>query len=504
MPKSTLGVAEIAAKSPDRVGDRRSARSTRRPTTSAASAVSGMQALSLYYQHRRIAEGVAGVPREAQARLSVEDRLQQPRARTLPQAAVDRHALAATAAPTPPRSRAARRAGARSDARPDPDPCGAPVPPPRLRGDDVAPDRRRRRHQGRQHLLPLRLEGRDPRRGARCRHRRGDERGAANASPRCRPTPATATRSPRRSTATCTACCTTATSRRPTSASTARSRRPRRPGTASCGAPTRRYWDDLLQAALDAGELRDDTNLAVIRLYLIGALNWTVEWYNPNRGSFKLVLVADHRDRLRRHRGTGKGRADDRQRPSRRHGMTSSKPTPPRRCCECRAIERRFGGLVALNGVDLHIERGEIFGLVGPNGSGKTTLINAITGFYPPQKGAIVLNGRDITGMAPHRVARARRRAHVPEPRAVPRHDGARQHPARPPRPHAAERRCATLFYCWSGPRATRSSTARWSRRSSTSCSSQDVRDEPVDVDPARPAEAGRAGARAGRRAAAS
>jgi branched-chain amino acid transport system ATP-binding protein len=73
---------------------------------------------------------------------------------------------------------------------------------------------------------------------------------------------------------------------------------------------------------------------------------------------------------------------------------------------QCRAIERRFGGLVALTGVDLHIERGEIFGLVGPNGSGKTTLTNAITGFYPPQKGAIVLNGRDITGMAPHRVAR--------------------------------------------------------------------------------------------------
>jgi AcrR family transcriptional regulator len=45
-------------------------------------------------------------------------------------------------------------------------------------------------------------------------------------------------------------------------------------------------WDDLLQAALDAGELRHDTNLAVIRLFLIGALNWTVEWYNPNRGAF--------------------------------------------------------------------------------------------------------------------------------------------------------------------------------------------------------------------------
>ncbi|HDZ80745.1 MAG TPA: ABC transporter ATP-binding protein, partial [Roseobacter sp.] len=46
-----------------------------------------------------------------------------------------------------------------------------------------------------------------------------------------------------------------------------------------------------------------------------------------------------------------------------------------------------------------------IFGLVGPNGSGKTTLTNAITGFYPPQKGKILLGGRDITGTAPHKVA---------------------------------------------------------------------------------------------------
>ena len=73
---------------------------------------------------------------------------------------------------------------------------------------------------------------------------------------------------------------------------------------------------------------------------------------------------------------------------------------------ECRGIERRFGGLVALAGVDLRIARGEIFGLVGPNGSGKTTLTNAITGFYPPQRGQVLLNGRDITGLAPHQVAR--------------------------------------------------------------------------------------------------
>ncbi|MGM0584661.1 MAG: ABC transporter ATP-binding protein [Pseudomonadota bacterium] len=71
----------------------------------------------------------------------------------------------------------------------------------------------------------------------------------------------------------------------------------------------------------------------------------------------------------------------------------------------CEGVERRFGGLVAVSGVDLEIMPGEIYGLVGPNGSGKTTLTNAITGFYPPNEGRIRLYGRDITGMRPHRVA---------------------------------------------------------------------------------------------------
>ncbi|MFC0281089.1 ABC transporter ATP-binding protein [Falsigemmobacter intermedius] len=72
---------------------------------------------------------------------------------------------------------------------------------------------------------------------------------------------------------------------------------------------------------------------------------------------------------------------------------------------EVEGIERRFGGLVAVTGVDLRLMPGEIFGLVGPNGSGKTTLTNAITGFYPPNKGRIRLAGEDITGRRPHRIA---------------------------------------------------------------------------------------------------
>lgn len=47
------------------------------------------------------------------------------------------------------------------------------------------------------------------------------------------------------------------------------------------------YWDRLFESALASGELRQDTSTAMIRLFVIGALNWTVEWYNPQRGSFE-------------------------------------------------------------------------------------------------------------------------------------------------------------------------------------------------------------------------
>lgn len=86
-------------------------------------------------------------------------------------------------------------------------------------------------------------------------------------------------------------------------------------------------------------------------------------------------------------------------------GIAASSATPDP-ILKCVGIERRFGGVIAVSGVDLEIGRGEIFGLVGPNGSGKTTLTNAITGFYPPTKGTISLNGKPIAGMAPHEVAK--------------------------------------------------------------------------------------------------
>jgi branched-chain amino acid transport system ATP-binding protein len=64
-----------------------------------------------------------------------------------------------------------------------------------------------------------------------------------------------------------------------------------------------------------------------------------------------------------------------------------------------------FGGVRALRGVSLAVNRGEIFSLIGPNGAGKTVLLNCVNGLYPPQRGRIRFEGRDLAGMKPSRRA---------------------------------------------------------------------------------------------------
>ncbi|MCX5852993.1 MAG: ABC transporter ATP-binding protein [Deltaproteobacteria bacterium] len=61
---------------------------------------------------------------------------------------------------------------------------------------------------------------------------------------------------------------------------------------------------------------------------------------------------------------------------------------------------------MALNGVDLSVRTGELLAVIGPNGAGKTSLLNCITGFYRPQKGNIIFNGRDITNLPTHHLIR--------------------------------------------------------------------------------------------------
>ena len=74
---------------------------------------------------------------------------------------------------------------------------------------------------------------------------------------------------------------------------------------------------------------------------------------------------------------------------------------------EIHDVQRGFGGIRALAGVSLSVEPREIVGIIGPNGSGKSTLFNVVTGEHAPHGGRVRLLGRDITGWAPHRIARA-------------------------------------------------------------------------------------------------
>lgn len=72
---------------------------------------------------------------------------------------------------------------------------------------------------------------------------------------------------------------------------------------------------------------------------------------------------------------------------------------------DVRGLVKRFGGLTAVRWVDLDIPRRTIASLIGPNGAGKTTFFNCITGFYTPEEGAVLFDGKPITGYSPDRIA---------------------------------------------------------------------------------------------------
>ena len=68
-------------------------------------------------------------------------------------------------------------------------------------------------------------------------------------------------------------------------------------------------------------------------------------------------------------------------------------------------LTKRFGGLVAVNGVSFEVPAGQVMSIVGPNGAGKTTVFNLITGVLPADRGEIFLSGKRITGWPPHKLA---------------------------------------------------------------------------------------------------
>ncbi len=72
-----------------------------------------------------------------------------------------------------------------------------------------------------------------------------------------------------------------------------------------------------------------------------------------------------------------------------------------------RAVSKAYGGLKAVDGVDVELAEGEILGVIGPNGAGKTTLFSLITGSLPPTSGEVRLEDRRMTGLSAHRVVRA-------------------------------------------------------------------------------------------------
>jgi ABC-type branched-subunit amino acid transport system ATPase component len=73
---------------------------------------------------------------------------------------------------------------------------------------------------------------------------------------------------------------------------------------------------------------------------------------------------------------------------------------------EVHGLTKRFLGVTAVDSVDVSIEAGELVSLIGPNGSGKTTLFNCVTGYLAPDAGRVLFHGRDVTGVAAHRIAR--------------------------------------------------------------------------------------------------
>lgn len=89
-----------------------------------------------------------------------------------------------------------------------------------------------------------------------------------------------------------------------------------------------------------------------------------------------------------------------------RHGSGSAVPSPVAPLLQVRGLTRRFGGNLAVDGIDFDVHPGELLALIGPNGAGKSTTFNMVNGQLPATSGSVRFLGREILGLASHKVAR--------------------------------------------------------------------------------------------------
>lgn len=133
--------------------------------------------------------------------------------------------------------------------------------------------------------------------------------------------------------------------------------------------------------------------MVAVKYFPMGIFGWVKSWYGPL---------------LQRLPGSQRARETEEETLPSVVLAKASDPAKERRKTpffEVRALNKHFGGLVAVRDVSFQIQEGEILGLIGPNGAGKTTIFNLITGFIPPDSGQVVFQGESITGLKlPHQV----------------------------------------------------------------------------------------------------
>ncbi len=86
--------------------------------------------------------------------------------------------------------------------------------------------------------------------------------------------------------------------------------------------------------------------------------------------------------------------------------FASARPEDRRAELEVKNLKLKFGGITALNNIDLTVRSGELVAIIGPNGAGKTSLLNCITGYYKPQEGQIFFNSEDVTHHSTHHLTK--------------------------------------------------------------------------------------------------